>query len=302
MDLEEFENIISNSDNYLKNKMKNAYSTLLLDSQCVEDLKRKNSILYSKEFEIYDKIMDNSILAINDILGEKNIFTYFILFSYLSWNGYFSTNKIFSYKEDIFDYISCSENLNMISGFGNCRVLTRHLNYFYKKLNINSIFFINDIKTTLITKNIPIDRYADGKLVISPKLNLINLFNTKTNNGTHVSSLVRYNKNFYVLDPTNLAIFKVIDENNIKRYNAIGKSIIAPWGLIVYNNMKLDDIQKLFKKFKNNDNSFIKQKELNEFINYSIEIATRNKEILDDLFLENEENINELNKLLIKKK
>lgn len=298
----EFEKIIQNPNNYMKEEMKGALSQLIILSNDKQKLEKRKLLIFRDELKLYDNILNNSIDVANCLDVKKNVFSYFIIFSFLVWNGYFSVNKKFNYQKNEVDYVKTLEFLNIFSGIGDCKSLSSHLNNIYKKLHYDSTLVVNDIATIKIKKQIPINRHEDNEIIKPIKFSLkrtLTINNTvKEFNGKHISNLVKYKGKYYIIDSTNLAIFKIIDENTIKRYNAIGTSYISPWGFIVYDGMNLNDIKNLYKNFIKSNNPFITEKELNEIINETINECLKNISLFNDFFYQNKNDMFEIQKSL----
>ncbi len=258
-----------------------------------QNQKETNTIFNYKLVTSYKHIVDITSKFIKELNTQKDVTSYYIIFAYLLWNGYLSQNNKYIYsKENLLD-ISGFFGIDIITGKGNCKSISEFFNDILKKSGFNSTFLVNSfnnmyrdyivditqrIKTGPITKKV--------SFTSSTYLDPI---------GTHSSILVKENNNYYILDATNLAVYKTDNLLNASLYNGLGTCQIKPWGFIVYENLKQDDVQNIINAIRSqNISSFMTHEEIKEKSENALLVCRKNKALILDFHKSIQKDINNI--------
>lgn len=226
-----------------------------------------------------NNVLVNSKELFSDLEVEKNIHKCFYLFSYLLWNGYYSSTKKYEYSdinEPTFLSYDYDLDYTIFRGKGVCRHnaillsdILSELNYISKytgiRLNEHNIKTLTNIKRT-IGKHLDHESIDDGK-------------------ENHAVTLVSDKKSSFILDPTILCEFEVLKDAKL-----IGHS-----GKYDYdkNLLKKDNgIKKI-----NNEQISITKEELIKYYKETENIIKSNKDIIEYFYNENKKYYNKINKL-----
>ena len=287
-----FKNIVKDSDNYLKpeNTVERNYLYRIGGLQYLQeqDYKRSHEFI---DIE-YNKIIDDTAKIIKELGFKNNHASYFSIFSYLLWKGMFSNNQKYTYSLDTFDILGYF-GLDVINGMGNCKSNSDMMNRVFRKLGLDSYFLINSCHVKSIESIIDVKRSnsekgkrIDDNAEISFML------------GNHANVLVKDSdtNNFYVYDPTNLLIHKTDNSKEATTYNGEGKCFIKPWGFILREHMRFDDVLELLDCIDNQEQSlFMNNKEIKDIAVESVNRCKKEKTLVLDFYNNINKNIKNIN-------
>lgn len=243
--------------------------------------KEYNLKKYSAEISTYYAIMKEAKNFLKDIGIKKDAFEYSGALSYLVWNGYFSNNKNFTFKDYELEELSGFEGMNVIYGEGCCRNITRFFkdSFDEKKIPSNIIlnniyfdgseFFDLDIKRN--STNGPLEKASFGETYVDDNEEIAN----------HSCILFKHNKKYFVYDPTNINIYAM---NGTKGKLVLGDGYIQthPYSLMTLGDLEDYEMEYIVSDMSNAKVSYrSNDKALNKIIN-GCELLQENSDLCSD--------------------
>lgn len=299
----DFYEIVSDVSNYLlvpENSLDLQY--LYTIGEDYNERKKEVIQLFSNEVEKYDNIIKITAEFIKEVGLQDNYTSYYTIFSYLLWNGFFSKDMKYIYNNNDLLDLKGFEGLNVISGKGNCRSISNILNSISQQLGFDTHFLINSYRTNYRNYILDIERNDEYGLILPSKLHDVSYDMTIDSVGNHASILINQNGNFYVYDCTNLSVYKVDETLIANLYNGVGECHIKPWGFIRYENMKQLDILKLLHSINSqNQYSFMSHLEIREIMDESLNICKKSKSLILDFHSQIQNNIETINESVFHK-
>lgn len=245
--------------------------------------KEKYCQQFEKEIAEYNNIILNTAKFIKELGLQDNHTSYYIIFTYLLWNGLVSKNMQYTFTNNNLLSLNGFQGLDIINGKGSCRSISNMLNSVFQQLGYDTHFLVNSNRIKCITHVIDIERKNEKGVIPAPQLNAIFRHIEIDPVGNHASILLKSNGNYYVYDSTNLSIYKVDEPLAAKLYNGVGECHIKPWGFIMYENMKQLDILKLLSSIGHqNQSTFMSNLEIKETINETLENCKKGKSLMLD--------------------
>lgn len=298
-----FDKIVSEVSNYLfvpENSLELQY--LYMIGERYDERKRENIQQFSKEVEEYDNIIKIAAEFIRDLGLQDNYTSYYVIFTYLLWNGFFSKDMKYIFTNNNLLSLNGFQGFDVIAGKGSCRSISNILNSISQQLGFDTHFLVNSFRTNYRNHILDIERKDEHGIILPPKLHNVS-YNTSINSvGDHASILLNQNGNFYVYDPTNLSVYKVDETLIANLYNGVGECHIKPWGFIMYENMKQFDILELLCSIKSqNQFSFISNSEIREIIDESLDTCRKSKSLMLDFYSQIQNNIGTINESIFHK-
>lgn len=227
--------------------------------------------------KLADEVLQIDKSLIEAIADEKDINTYFSIYYYLLWNGYFSENNNFIWQSKKKE-IEANLGLNVAAGNGCCRNISVHFANILNALTDNDFTLIgvrykNNIKGIKPLKEIK-QKVTKKEKIDKPE----NIYNAN-----HLSAF--YTKNKTIYDPQNFLIQKM-------NYDKIGKEyFIGTFDLgldSIYNpyinlEERLNSLSKKLetsKLFAYVEKKLIEQKELRTLMKKGIKLCQENQKII----------------------
>ncbi len=252
--------------------------------------------IFLEQNEIYCKnyleIINRVNRVINSIINQDSLFEYLGALSYLVWEGYISFEHSFMYDSTLDDIEMHKLGLNVISGKGCCRHISR---LFKDCLNANyhSAYYMDSnifkIQSDYMTLNI--NRNDTNGLMHKDCLDIGS--NEKESKFNHATILIPYKNYFYIYDPTNIMLFSI---NNCYGDMLVGKGKIKinPLSLVIYNNFSVDEMKAFFDnmsvaKLKKTGDKF------HDLLFNGAKIMRENKELCEQLYFNSIANIENIN-------
>lgn len=207
-------------------------------------------------------------------IDNNNPISLYVIFSYLLWNGYLSNNKSFSFSNKDLYSLDGFFGFDVVNGKGCCRSIADMLKDLLKNLNYEEAYFlVNSTSILMRTYALDIIRKDGNEELLPPKLNVMLKHKEIDDLGNHASTLLKIKDNYYVLDATNLAIYKMTSANYAELYNGNGKCFAPNWGYRIYEDMDVNMVKQLLDALQNQRlSSFLLDREVKE-----IEETTLNK-------------------------
>ncbi len=289
--------LLSNPFNYLfvpEDSQELQY--LYMCAELNDEMRKKSIQQFSEVVKEYDTIIKIAAEFIKKLGLKDNYTSYYVIFNYLLWNGFFSKDMKFSYTKNNSLTLSDLVDLDVIAGKGNCLVISSTLNRISQQLGFDSHFLINSFRTERRDYILHIDRRDENGLLLPQRLTDV-LYDTSVDAvGNHASVLVQDNGHFYVYDSTNLSVYKVDDTLIASLYNGIGECYLKPWGFFMYENMKQLEVLKLLCSIScQNPNSFMSDLEIQEIMDESLNICRNSKSLILDFRSQIQGSIEEIN-------
>ena len=262
-------------DNYLESARKykeDYYKKCIL---MAEDSRYQylNSNLSKKADEVLQ--IDKSL--IETLADDKDINTYFSIYYYLLWNGYFSVDNDFIWQSKKKE-IDSNLGLNITAGNGCCRNISVHFTNILNALTDNDFTLIgvrykNNIKSIKPPKEIK-QKVTKEEKIDKPK----NIYDVN-----HLS--VFYTKNKTIYDPQNFLIQKMNYDNIGKEYfiGAFDLGLDCICNPYINLEERLNSLSKKLetsKLFAYVEKKLIEQKELRSLMKKGIKICQENQETI----------------------
>lgn len=222
--------------------------------------------LYIEALISYNNILKNY----SDLAKELNIDSTLELshlFSYLLWNGYFSTSKEHVYRLKNRLLLPSMYSFDVIRGNGVCLAYSELLNNFLEICNKESALlecYFPTKKGAITTSYRPeIKRNFDINFVSRNISRCTTLFlkGLIVRIGNHAVTLIRENNKFLIYDSTNLYVLNVISDEKAEIINGTGTFDIKPLSTLILNPEA--DRKNLFEKLVSEKNDYkLSRKEL----------------------------------------
>ena len=264
-----------------------------------ENLENINYHKYLSEVLEYEKIIKMSATIIKELGFENNPTSYYAIYIYLLWNGYFSNNMKYKTQNNNLLNIRSLERIDIIYGKGCCRNNVNLMKHIFDKLGYKTHTLINTTLLYSVDYTLDHNIYQNSRKLIGERT--YNMAKEEILTGNHANLLLEDNNNYYVYDPTNKLNFKLDKIFTADLYNGIGKCYVKPWGFIVFDHQTREEVIDMLEKIKNQDTSkFLTDKEITEIIIDSLNNCHKNKELLLEFRSLLEPHINNINKTMHK--
>jgi|GEM_PF-4827234 len=227
----------------------------------------------------YNSIIENTAKLCHE-LNKKDMFSVFVIFNYLLWNGFFSEDKKYSHSREKMKYVPGNIGMSIMTNYGVCMNNARMFRDFFRKFPYNP-----SIVEGYLPSNVNFDydpnittKTSDRKISVSNhiKSNCAKFLTRKAN---HDCVLGKDENNAYIFDPTNHCVFYLENQRMAKVLSGSGyfKLIInskTPWYL------KEDIERALAMTTQKNIN-------MNELFRDNVDLCNSNRIVLNDFFDEN---------------
>ena len=276
-----------------KDAVKNPYNYLCIGKETEElnflyQKRKEDTELVKHNYDTYksaiiesEKIYRMAAIIIKELGLVDNPTSQFIVFTYLLWNGYLSENKEYKYEDKNLHNIRGYEELDIISGHGNCRSNVNAMKKIFTFLGYNVYTLINS--TSLYYTDYAINYGNDNTKLTDGRIH--NEDADESPIGNHANLLLEKNNNYYIYDPTNNLIFKVNAPLTADLYNGCGKCYIKPWGFIIFDHFDVEKtLDILFKIKSQNKENFLTKEEIVEITLNTFSRIKQNKTIISDFY------------------
>lgn len=185
------------STNKTKETLSNLYNSL--------EFKKNYGFLVKKEADLIRNICD----------GDINFIKVFSVYYFLIWNGFFSIDNSFQFGSSNKDFFEFEDGASIINGEGVCLNISAHFRDILKYLS-------SDYEAYLVGVHLKEEDNWNAK---HSKINkkIQNNHQKNENNNIennllidHADVLITCNNGFYLLDPTNFLIYKLLNNNKGK--------------------------------------------------------------------------------------
>lgn len=267
----------------------------------------------NKDINIFNYNYNSIIKRTANLIKELNITNPIetsVIFEYLLWNGYFSKNKkiCFSKYNRIINLTAlgadimrgktvCLNNSDMLSR------LLRELKYtsYMIACNINLNQNSNICYKPNI-KQIKVEKKKHPNIIDMTKRKKLNNLCNEIVDGNHISSIVFYNNQYFVIDPTNLGIMHLDNFSKAKFYFSNITAEILLWPLLALEGLS----EKEFSKIINYQNINLDENHstITESLNYinissnAVELCKKNLSLINDFYIANYQDIDSICKTL----
>ncbi len=182
----------------------------------------------------------------------------FATFNEMLWRGDFSENHEFKYGNENLMDIPYNEGIDIFDGEGVCRNIADLLTNIYNEFGYTS--FTTNV---LVNNDVNIDRPKEIERNVGnfEESGLGNYFTESY--GNHVIVVVIDKNNVYFLDPTNLAVYRLIGENKLEVINGHGFIEMKPNSEYILNGISIDEMKAL-KEISNGEYNFSEKDEVYE--------------------------------------
>jgi len=251
----------------------------------------------------YQNILKSTRQLLSEISVQNSVQAS-VVFEYLLWNGYFSSNHYLSYgMEGRINHPSLLGG-DIMRGRTACINNSVMLHDLLKEMGYESyVVFSHVLKESetqycpAIEKNIEKKSVGDvGQQDIKEKLSD---FFLKLVWSDHACVLVKVNGQYYVYDPTNLLVFEFYRFLKVRSFCGDAKMRVVPGSLLVFENMEVDDLLSIFGTDLQNKSSFgltgAKVRELSES---AMELCQENVFLFEDFHEDIRKDINGVCKTL----
>lgn len=280
-----------------------------------------NGEKYTKEIKNIENMYNNLInnyTVLNNNFELKNPVEIYSMYNYMLYKGYLSKDGEFNFGTNDIKDIRSLLGVNVITGKAVCRHIASMLNDIYRKLDLNAYpltaylnevdslnFLLEDMLTSLETQLKSSTNEKEKKEIIELINETKEYKNTlkskfeflKRKNANHLINLVSYNDTGYILDPTNIHIYKKdpkitdVNEDILKSY------LISDDQTIIKLTKDRGDYEEK-RKILLLPNSDTETDE--KMIEQTRTLCFNNKDLLEQFQKENNELYNEINNELVK--
>lgn len=231
----------------------------------------------------YNAIIENTSNLCHE-LNTKDMFSVFVVFNYLLWNGYFSEGKNYSHSMEKVVHIHQNNGMSIMTNYGVCSNNAKMFENLLWKLEYESWVvegYLPDNVTFYYEPNIT-DESIARKITVNQRIKSFGarLLAKELN---HNCTLGIDDDKAYIFDPTNHCVFYLANKNIAEVLSGSGyfKLIInskTPW----YIKRAIE------KALTMTPNSNIN---MGDLFRENVDLCNRNKNLLDDFFDENFDSI-----------
>lgn len=258
------------------------------------DAKRQRSenavaSVYYVQTQKYDEIVKDIKKVMNQI-GCTTPIEIFAIYNHMLWNGYFSENHEYKYdNKDLYD-IAYNYGLDIFDGEGVCRHNSDLLARIFKEFGYNS-FTVNAYISEKL--NIDFQKGIERNRGEFQEGGFGNYFTS--NYGNHQLVVVIDGSSVNFFDPTNLAVFKLSENDQLTLINGVGQITLKPMSEYILNGIDIDEIRDIFKIRIGSDIKSLSEEEVNIAFDNSLEKYEENEVILEKFYDDQKENYSEIN-------
>jgi hypothetical protein len=222
-----------------------------IESICLSDYNKECNKIFNEKYSTlencYQILLYNLALLITNIKEDVTLDEIEYIFCYILFNGYLSKDNKFTFDEPI-NEIKFKRSLSIFKGQGVCRNICILLSDLLKTYEIENYGIITDISTHKRQPLFLNDEFAeligyDDDIVNENIRQLEN--NTNMLSGNHFELLVHDN-GWYLLDPTNVAFYKILRRKN----NYPTSYFFKYWYLFTYGELSVDECMNIYRKLK----------------------------------------------------
>lgn len=258
-------------------------------------LKSNNVILemnlenYKKHVEEYEVVLKN-IIDLSNNLGFSTSLELCILYSYLLWSGYLSTDKTHTYKIEDRMNIQGLYSFDILKGSGVCLNYADMLCDLLSLAGYENNLLLNKMTDTIIKGYVP---ETIERNIVKPKKrtkSIIKVLEPMTKIvGNHAFNLI-HDDGLYIYDPTNLIAFSLNNYKEAQLVSGIGTITLNPYtSFLLSKKRETKTIERLL--WEKELNCPFTEEEYKETFIRTLEIIDQNKDLIEETYNKNKEYI-----------
>lgn len=235
---------------------------------------------YQKILNDYKRVLNKYFLLAKE-LRLTNSLELCNLFSYLLWNGYLSVTRQHCYKSSDRLQLDGLYSFDVLKGGGVCLNYADLLKDFLNVTDNKASLLFGSYKRNKLKYSCSpkVRRKVEESTKSSSKMSV---FLSKFETVYHAVTLVKDKENFYIYDPTNWALFDILDEKKAKIVNGSGLMRLDPLSTLLF--YPTNDQNCLFECLENNQVSNFNRREFIYSIDDTLERLKENRKLILDCY------------------